>query len=372
MSSSLQAIDLKNTKSVTELRDQLNKFKVGDLDIIATEENDTPGVYKRNVKGVAELRAQLNEFKVGDPVFMETPEERETPVVKEDSETSVSTDNELVAASQKSKKKICAVCLKDAVKRCESCKSLYYCDSTCQRKHWKKHKHTCILRTAIAAAGGIIPYFAADFPKWLAEQPKLSKKEFVASHQGMKYFFRTLGESPNTGEMMANHFGTQFKLAASKLDWESEGKRESLRSFSFNELLKFAKVLRNGPHHCLAVVIVDARSYMFNGVPSPTNSFDISFTILRAGGTNYLAHSGTGLDILEISNIYQFFQMLHSFMKSKTRKDAEMLYEKIFGIMAGKVSFPKEETIAIDVQKTETKTIFPFLPLFGFTSLGYL
>ena len=37
----------------------------------------------------------------------------------------------------------CAHCKKDATKKCSQCKSVFYCDTTCQKKHWTKHKHAC-------------------------------------------------------------------------------------------------------------------------------------------------------------------------------------------------------------------------------------
>lgn len=39
---------------------------------------------------------------------------------------------------------ICAYCAKkNCEKRCSSCRSVYYCDSKCQKDHWNKHKHDC-------------------------------------------------------------------------------------------------------------------------------------------------------------------------------------------------------------------------------------
>lgn len=52
----------------------------------------------------------------------------------------------------------CACCDKKAapekeLKRCTRCKSVFYCDATCQRGHWKDHKVSCMPQdTAVAAA----------------------------------------------------------------------------------------------------------------------------------------------------------------------------------------------------------------------------
>lgn len=42
--------------------------------------------------------------------------------------------------------KVCANCRKpNCIKRCSSCKKVYYCSSPCQKAHWKKHKQDCRL-----------------------------------------------------------------------------------------------------------------------------------------------------------------------------------------------------------------------------------
>ena len=47
----------------------------------------------------------------------------------------------------------CAECGKEeggvsSLKACTSCKLVKYCDATCQRNHWKKHKKQCKQRAA--------------------------------------------------------------------------------------------------------------------------------------------------------------------------------------------------------------------------------
>ncbi|KAK8154941.1 hypothetical protein BKA80DRAFT_184526, partial [Phyllosticta citrichinensis] len=39
----------------------------------------------------------------------------------------------------------CAGCWtkKEGLKKCMRCKQVKYCDSTCQKKHWKEHKKVC-------------------------------------------------------------------------------------------------------------------------------------------------------------------------------------------------------------------------------------
>merc|ERR1719235_1698365 len=41
--------------------------------------------------------------------------------------------------------KCCAYCLSAVSKpsTCSQCRSAYYCGRTCQRNHWKVHKHEC-------------------------------------------------------------------------------------------------------------------------------------------------------------------------------------------------------------------------------------
>lgn len=37
----------------------------------------------------------------------------------------------------------CHRCLKEAVMQCSKCKSVYYCDTECQKADWPEHKHNC-------------------------------------------------------------------------------------------------------------------------------------------------------------------------------------------------------------------------------------
>jgi hypothetical protein len=39
--------------------------------------------------------------------------------------------------------KICAMCYKQAGKKCSRCDSIRYCSKDCQAKHWPIHKHEC-------------------------------------------------------------------------------------------------------------------------------------------------------------------------------------------------------------------------------------
>ena len=38
----------------------------------------------------------------------------------------------------------CEFCCQKAHLRCSKCKSLYYCDKKCQKKHFKSHKPNCL------------------------------------------------------------------------------------------------------------------------------------------------------------------------------------------------------------------------------------
>lgn len=38
---------------------------------------------------------------------------------------------------------LCAYCGNEADKKCTSCKKVYYCNRSCQKSHWKQHKHEC-------------------------------------------------------------------------------------------------------------------------------------------------------------------------------------------------------------------------------------
>ena len=38
---------------------------------------------------------------------------------------------------------ICGFCQSEATVKCSRCKSTYYCDRNCQKRHWKEHKKFC-------------------------------------------------------------------------------------------------------------------------------------------------------------------------------------------------------------------------------------
>lgn len=50
---------------------------------------------------------------------------------------------ESLAIQQPLAKPKCMVCGKDAINRCGKCKSVWYCTTECQGKHWTTHKLVC-------------------------------------------------------------------------------------------------------------------------------------------------------------------------------------------------------------------------------------
>ena len=38
---------------------------------------------------------------------------------------------------------VCPVCNKVAETKCTGCKTVFYCNKDCQKKHWKTHKFEC-------------------------------------------------------------------------------------------------------------------------------------------------------------------------------------------------------------------------------------
>ena len=38
---------------------------------------------------------------------------------------------------------VCHVCGRSTRRRCKNCRSIYYCNKTCQKTHWKEHRIEC-------------------------------------------------------------------------------------------------------------------------------------------------------------------------------------------------------------------------------------
>lgn len=139
-----------------------------------------------------------------------------------------------VTTTTNSKTSNCALCSKEATKRCSRCKSTWYCSTECQKQDWKNHKK-------IACNDG----FQAD-------QYTLHKREFDRIIQKYKLdtsqtssriadYLTTVqeGEDGNSGGNgsgvsapdFANEFGMDVKEAVVFLEWIKVGvkfKEESI------------------------------------------------------------------------------------------------------------------------------------------------
>ncbi len=58
--------------------------------------------------------------------------------------------------------KSCGFCLKSASVKCANCKEVYYCDRSCQKRHWKQHKKACLTRSVEDEKALIEPLEAVD------------------------------------------------------------------------------------------------------------------------------------------------------------------------------------------------------------------
>eukprot|EP00427_Karlodinium_veneficum_P052610 CAMPEP_0169368362 /NCGR_PEP_ID=MMETSP1017-20121227/34204_1 /TAXON_ID=342587 /ORGANISM="Karlodinium micrum, Strain CCMP2283" /LENGTH=237 /DNA_ID=CAMNT_0009466549 /DNA_START=50 /DNA_END=760 /DNA_ORIENTATION=- len=90
----------------------------------------------------------------------------------------------------------CVMCLKPASKQCSGCKSFWYCDRECQRKHWRIHKMDCG-KTASAQT---------MTPKTLLDEINVREKEFqIAAEIVRKHRESSEGKSvyvTRCGEML--------------------------------------------------------------------------------------------------------------------------------------------------------------------------
>jgi hypothetical protein len=60
--------------------------------------------------------------------------------------------------------------------RCGRCNSAYYCNPTCQREHWSKHKAACSIKQPIQASHGLFVFFFDDIDFYVCFQEAQKKR----------------------------------------------------------------------------------------------------------------------------------------------------------------------------------------------------
>eukprot|EP00580_Thalassiosira_gravida_P009865 CAMPEP_0201647910 /NCGR_PEP_ID=MMETSP0493-20130528/36658_1 /ASSEMBLY_ACC=CAM_ASM_000838 /TAXON_ID=420259 /ORGANISM="Thalassiosira gravida, Strain GMp14c1" /LENGTH=147 /DNA_ID=CAMNT_0048123429 /DNA_START=30 /DNA_END=473 /DNA_ORIENTATION=- len=118
----------------------------------------------------------------------------------------------------------CAVCQKPALKRCNQCKSIWYCSRNCQVSDWKSHKAQCkIIAADIARADSytihkrefdrIRTHYKLDSPSQAEKIAELLSNSSVANN----------GEKGVSAPDFAKMFGMRTEEAVVFLEWIKVG-----------------------------------------------------------------------------------------------------------------------------------------------------